>query len=98
MVLPRSSLLISPLFGVGVCAFFVCNPAGSVQSIQCLMLYSNCQVRQWRESVCGVVWCGVCVRACVRPCVRVCARARALRIVTRDMILRFKNTFIITII
>ena len=38
----------------------------------------------------------VCVRVCacvrVRVCVRVCALARALIIVSRDKILRFKNT------
>ena len=45
----------------------------------------------------------VCVRACVRACVRVCVWAcvracvRALRIVSRDKPLRFKNTFIIII-
>ena len=39
----------------------------------------------------------VCVGACVCVCVCVCARtrARALRIVSRDKILRFKNTLII---
>ena len=36
-----------------------------------------------------------CARACVRVCVCVCVRARALRIVARDKILRFENTFII---
>ena len=41
----------------------------------------------------------MCVRACARArarvcvCVCVCVRARALRIVSRDKILRFKNTF-----
>ena len=49
----------------------------------------------------------VCVRACVRACVRVCVcvcvcvracvRVYALRIVSGDMILRFKNTSIIII-
>ena len=47
----------------------------------------------------------VCVRACVRACVCVCvcvcvsARARvyALRIVSRDKILRFKNTLILVV-
>ena len=42
----------------------------------------------------------VCVRACVRACVRVCvcvcvrACVHALRIVSRDKILRFRNTVI----
>ena len=39
----------------------------------------------------------VCVRACVHVCVCVCVRARALRIVSRDKILRFKNTVITAI-
>ena len=55
-----------------------------------------------RVCVCACVRaCGACVRACVCVCVCVCVRARvcvyALRIVTRDKILRFKNTFIIII-
>ena len=40
----------------------------------------------------------VCVGASVCVCVCVCVCARALRIVSRDTILRFKNTFIIIII
>ena len=44
----------------------------------------------------------LCVCACVRACVRACACVRvyvyALRIVSRDKILCFKNTFIIIII
>ena len=36
--------------------------------------------------------------ACVCGCLCVCVCARALRIVFRDKILRFKNTFIIIII
>ena len=35
---------------------------------------------------------------CVCVCVCVCVFARAVRIVSRDYILRFKNTFIINII
>ena len=38
----------------------------------------------------------VCVRACVRAYMRMCVYA--LRIVSRDNILRFKNIFIIIII
>ena len=44
-----------------------------------------------------LVWAGACVRACVHVCVCVCVRARALRIVSRDKILRFKNTVITAI-
>ena len=40
----------------------------------------------------------VCVCVCVSVCVRVCACAHALRVASRDKILRFKNTFIIIII
>ena len=39
----------------------------------------------------------VCVCVCVHVCVRVCVCARALRIVSRDKTLCFKNTFIIII-
>ena len=41
-----------------------------------------------------LVSAGACVFVCVCVCVCVCARARALRIVSRDNILRFKNTSI----
>ena len=40
----------------------------------------------------------LCVCVCVCACVRACVRACALRIVSRDKILRFKNTLIIIII
>ena len=40
----------------------------------------------------------VCAGASVNVCVCVCVRLYALRIVSRDNILRFKNTFIIIII
>ena len=40
----------------------------------------------------------VCVGASVCVCVCVCVRAYVLRIVSRDKILRFKNTLIIIII
>ena len=48
---------------------------------------------------CVCVCVSVCVRACVRvrACVCVCVRARALRIVSRDKILRVKKYFIIII-
>ena len=42
--------------------------------------------------------CGVPLCVCVRVFGRACVGARALRIVSRGKILRFKNTFIIIII
>ena len=41
--------------------------------------------------------CG-CLCVCVCVCVHACVHACVLRIVSRDKILRFKNTFIIVII
>ena len=44
----------------------------------------------WSECVCR------CLCVCVCVCVCMCACARTLRIISRDKILRFKNTFMIT--
>ena len=49
----------------------------------------------YSQNVCVGGCLFVCVRACVRACVCVCVCVFALRIVSRDKILRFKNTLII---
>ena len=70
-------------------------------SVLCVFIHSKSPGRLLlctvRILVCAGACVCVCVCVCARACVRVCVCARVLRIVSRDQILRFKNTFIIII-